>query len=103
MKKIVYKVIAYSCVTFFIVACGSENSDGSLKSTYSSCKITSSSALLAADREKDLSQCWNASGDGYESAGDAKQWCASEANTYISNTYLIGHSVEYSVDSTYCK
>lgn len=83
-------------------ACGS-NDDGSSKSTYSSCKITSSNALFAGDRESDLSQCWNAGGDGYESQGDAMQWCEKQVNAYIANNYLLGHSVVYAVESTNCK
>ncbi len=83
-------------------ACGS-NDDGSSKSTYSSCKITSSGALLAGDRDSDLSQCWNAGGNGYESKGDAMQWCAKQVNAYIANNYVFGHSVNYALESTYCK
>jgi len=85
-----------------ITGCGGENSDGSDKLTYSSCKITSSSALLASDREHDLSQCWNASGSGYEGQGDAQQWCEKQVNSYIANRYVFGHSVVYGVESTYC-
>lgn len=87
---------------FSLSACGS-NDDGSSKSTYSSCKITSSSALLASDRDHDLKQCWNAGGNGYESRGDAVQWCTRQVNSYISNRYIFGHTVEFSAESTYCK
>ena len=83
-------------------ACGS-NDDGSSKSTYSSCKITSSNALFAYDRDSDLSQCWNAGSDGYESQGDAMQWCEKQVNAYIANKYVFGHSVSYAVESTNCK
>ena len=88
--------------TLVLSACGGSNDDGSSKSTYSSCKIISSEALFASDRNNDLSQCWNAGGSGYESRGDALQWCAQQVNAYISNNYLIGHTVKYAVESTYC-
>ncbi len=88
-----------------IVGCGSENSDGSLKSTYSSCKITKSSALFAEDRVKDLQQCWNATGDGYgeENKADAMSWCRGLVDSYIAEEYIVGHSVEYALESAYCK
>jgi len=85
-----------------LVACGASNSDGSSKLTYSSCKITKSSALLASDRNMDLNQCWNASGKGYESKGDALQWCEKKINSYIADRYILGHSVSYAVESTNC-
>ncbi|MHA2937056.1 hypothetical protein ACXJY6_02050 [Vibrio sp. RC27] len=88
---------------FALAACDDSNDDGSSKSTYSSCKITSSQALFADDRDNDLKQCWDASGDGYESQGDAMQWCERQVNTYIDNQYLIGHTVSYAVESTNCK
>ncbi|WP_426369457.1 hypothetical protein [Pseudocolwellia sp. HL-MZ7] len=87
---------------FALTACGGSNDDGSSKSTYSSCKITSSKALFAADRSNDLEQCWNAGGKGYESKGDALQWCEQQVNTYIANQYLFGHTVEYAIESTNC-
>ena len=91
-------------VSFVVVlsACGS-NDDGSSKSTYSSCKITSSSVFLAGDRDSDLSQCWNASGDGYEGKGDALQWCEKQVNAYVADNYnFITPTIEYAVESTYC-
>jgi hypothetical protein len=97
MKKIFFVLVLAG-----LAGCGGSNSDGSSKSTYSSCKITSSNALFATDREHDLSQCWNASGSGYESQGDAQQWCEKQVNTYIANRYVIGHTVAYGVESTYC-
>lgn len=97
MKKILLASIAIT-----LLGCGGSNSDGSSKLTYSSCKITQSSALLAIDRENDLKQCWNAPSNGYESKGDAMQWCELQINAYIANNYLIGHSVTYAVESTYC-
>lgn len=96
MKK--YILLA---LTLTLVGCGS-NSDGSSKSTYSSCKITQSNAILASNRDNDLKQCWNASGNGYESQGDALQWCEKTVNNYLSYKYLVTHSVTYAVESTYC-
>lgn len=86
---------------FVLTACGT-NDDGSSKFTYSSCKITNSEALFAGDRANDLKQCWNAEGEGYESKGDAIQWCARQVNAYMANQYLFGHTVRYAAESTYC-
>ncbi|MCL2919388.1 hypothetical protein [Shewanella litorisediminis] len=97
MKKIIVLTLL-----IILQGCGGSNSDGSSKSTYSSCKITKSEAILATDREKDLRQCWNAPGQGYESQGDALQWCERQVNNYISSNYIVGHSVTYAVESTYC-
>jgi hypothetical protein len=96
MKKLL--ILSFALL---LSACGS-NDDGSSKSTYSSCKIISSEALFASDRNNDLSQCWNASGNGYESQGDALQWCEQQVNAYIADTYIFGHTVTYAVESTYC-
>ena len=96
------KLLILSAI-FALSACGGSNDDGSSKSTYSSCKITSSEALFATDRDKDLQQCWNAGGNGYESQGDAMQWCEQQVNAYIANNYLLGHTVSYAVESTNCK
>lgn len=95
------RCILLASFIIFTTGCGS-NSDGSDKTTYSSCKITSSNAILASDRNHDLSQCWNAPNNGYESQGDAIQWCEKQVNSYISNRYLFGHSVKYTAESTYC-
>jgi len=97
------KLIVSLITAFALSGCGGTNSDGSSKSTYNSCKIISSNALLASDRDNDLRQCWNASGNGYESKGDAMQWCERQINAYMSSRYVIGHSVSYMVESTYCK
>ena len=86
----------------FATGCGGSNSDGSDKTTYSSCKITSSNAMFASDREHDLSQCWNAPNNGYESQGDAVQWCEKQVNSYMSDRYIFGHSIKYAAESTYC-
>ncbi|GGN01112.1 hypothetical protein GCM10009124_33370 [Shewanella xiamenensis] len=88
---------------FALSGCGGSNSDGSSKSTYNSCKIISSQATFAADKDNDLKQCWNAPGNGYESKGDAMQWCERQINAYMSSRYVIGHTVSYMVESTYCK
>ena len=97
MKKLLILSFALT-----LSACGS-NDDGSDKATYSSCKITSSTAILAADRNNDLSQCWNADGNGYESQGDALQWCEKQINTYVANNYaLIPPTINYAVESTNC-
>ena len=89
-------------VALILSACGGSNSDGSSKSTYSSCKITSSEAMFSSDRENDLNQCWDADGDGYESQGDALQWCELQTTEYLSENYFFGHSIEYAIESTNC-
>lgn len=99
---ITIKILILFFAGLFLSGCGGENKDGSKKSTYSSCKITSSEALLASGREADLRQCWNAPGDGYESKGDAMQWCERSVSSYISDNYLLGHTVAYAVESTNC-
>ncbi len=96
------KALFILITVFSLSACGPTNNDGSSKLTYSSCKIISSNALFASDRDKDLRQCWNAAGNGYESKGDALQWCEREVNAYLSKEYLFGHTVTYSVESTNC-
>ena len=96
MKKLLMIPICLSLLSCL------DNEDGSNRSTYSSCKIISSQALFNSDREKDLSQCWNAPGDGYSTEADAKQWCSREVAGYLADAYLFGHTVEYAVESTYC-
>ena len=95
------KYLIILTISLIIIGCGA-NDDGSSKTTYSSCKITHSSALLTTDKNDDLSQCWNASGKGYESKGDALAWCQVEINTYMSKKYVLGHTIEYAVESTFC-
>ncbi len=85
--------------TLSIASC-EENSDGSDKTTYSSCSITESGALFSSDRAKDVSQCWD--GVNYKEKSLALTWCAEQVNTYIGNEYLIGHSTAYQVASTNC-
>lgn len=96
------KLLILSAI-FALSACDSSNDDGSSKLTYSSCKITSSQAMFATDRDNDLKQCWNAGGNGYESQGDAMQWCEKQVNAYIANQYILGVTVIYAVESTNCK
>jgi len=93
------RLISISLV-FFLVSCGGTNSDGSSKSTYSSCSITSSEALLASDRAKDVSQCWD--GVDYEEKSLALDWCAKKVTAYIGSEYILGHTVQYQVSSTNC-
>lgn len=85
-----------------LAACGGggDNSDGSKSSTYSSCTITKSDALLAGDRSKDLQQCWD--GVDYEEKNLAMNWCRQKVTQYIADEYIAGHSVEYEVASTNC-
>jgi hypothetical protein len=97
MNKKTLLILAFSLTT---ISCSSENSDGSDATTYSSCDITSSSAIFASDRELDVSQCWD--GVNFEEKSLALSWCAELVNTYISDRYLIGHAVEYQVASTNC-
>lgn len=81
---------------------GCKNEDGSNPYTYNSCMIYESSALFAADRAKDVSQCWNIPNGGYTKQSLAVDWCAQKVYTYIGSEYLIGHSVKYKIQSTYC-
>ena len=87
-------------LTLLIAGCVEENSDGSSKSTYSSCAIIESSALFAADRANDLNQCWD--GVDYKEKSLALNWCTQKVNTYIASRYTFGHSVKYQVTSTNC-
>lgn len=93
-------IIATMISSLSIISCSPENSDGSDPTTYSSCSITSSSALFASDRALDVSQCWD--GVDYKEKSLALSWCAELVNTYISEQYILGHSVEYTVASTNC-
>jgi hypothetical protein len=93
--------ISISFAIFALLSsCAAENSDGSDPRTYSSCSITDSSALLASDRAKDISQCWD--GVDYKEKSLALDWCAGLVSNYIAENYLVGHSVEYMVSSTNC-
>ena len=84
--------------TFLFLGCG-ENSDGSDKSTYSSCSITSSEAVWAEDRAEDINQCWD--GVDYEERSLALDWCRKKVANYMSR-YVVGHTVEFEVRSTNC-
>lgn len=95
MRNFILTLIALSMLT----GCG-ENEDGSSRSTYSSCRIISSEALLGSDRTNDLNQCWD--GVDIESQAEAMQWCAGLVNSYISNRYIFGHTVSYALASNNC-
>lgn len=95
MKKLTTLALIFS-----LTACGSEsNSDGSNKSTYTSCSITSSEAILASDRAEDVSQCWD--GVDFKEESLARDWCAKKVNSYIGK-YLFGPAIEYQIGSTNC-
>lgn len=96
------RFLAVVPILTILSACGggSENSDGSKASTYTSCTITSSEALLADDRATDLQQCWD--GVDYEEQNLALSWCRQKVSAYIDDQYAFGHPVEYEVASTNC-
>ena len=95
------KISALFLCSLAITSCGGgENSDGSDASTYTSCSITESQALLASDRAADVSQCWD--GVNYEEKSLALDWCKTKVNAYIGNRYIFGHSVQLQVASTNC-
>ena len=94
MKKISTAII----FIFLLQGCG-ENSDGSDKSTYSSCSITSSEAVWAEDRAEDISQCWD--GVDIEEKSLALDWCRKKVTHYMSK-YVFGHNVSLEVKSTNC-
>lgn len=93
------KLIIILGFSIFLASCGGTNSDGSNKSTYSSCSITESSALLASDRARDISQCWD--GVNIEEKALALDWCGKKASAYMER-YIIGHSYKIQVASTNC-
>jgi len=93
-------VILTTCLVLTACGGGGDNSDGSKASTYSSCTITKSEALLASDRATDLKQCWD--GVDYEEQNLALNWCSQKVSDYIASAYLLGHSVEFEVASTNC-
>ena len=79
---------------------GSKNPDTSNKTTYSSCNITSSEAILLSDKTSDINQCWD--GVNYKEYSLAEDWCKGKIYNYMNSRYLIGHSVEYRISSTNC-
>ena len=87
-------------VCILVTSCGSVNSDGSDATTYTSCSITSSEALLAGDRASDVAQCWD--GLDYKEKSLALTWCTQQVTTYIGARYIFGHAVQYTVASTNC-
>jgi len=93
------KLITILGCALLVSSCGGKNSDGSDKTTYSSCSITESSALLASDRARDISQCWD--GVDIEEKSLALDWCGKKASAYMGR-YLIGHSYKIKVASTNC-
>lgn len=97
MKKLILLIMIFS-----VSSCRLMNLDGSSILTYSSCIITRSEAEFLDDRNMDLSQCWNASGFGYENREDALQACSEKVTAYIDDRYIISHSVSYAVKSSYC-
>jgi hypothetical protein len=102
MKQNTFYIILIS-IGFLFLACD-ENSDGSSKSTYSSCKIVASGSMLAEDRNNDLQQCWNISDT--ESQEYALNQCEAKVQEYLDDTYifngLLSDGYQYSVQSTYC-
>ncbi|MGO2137038.1 MAG: hypothetical protein ACTH3S_16605 [Marinobacter sp.] len=95
------RLVTALATTFILAACGgSENSDGSKKSTYSSCSITKSEALFAGDLANDLKQCWD--GVNYEEQNLALKWCQQKVSAYMDSAYIVGHSIEFEVASTNC-
>ncbi|MDM8524412.1 hypothetical protein QUF80_13675 [Desulfococcaceae bacterium HSG8] len=51
MSKTLVSAVFVLLIAGLLGCSGAENSDGSSKSTYSSCKITSSNALFNSDRQ----------------------------------------------------
>jgi len=93
------KYIIISVAAILLSACGDGGSDGDA-STYDTCQIQQSSALLATDRARDLSQCWRI--QPTEDQRNALSQCKSLVSSYLSRQYVFGHSVEYSVSSSSC-
>ena len=93
------KPLAILICSLALTSCGGENSDGSSKSTYSSCSITESHAILASDKARDVSQCWD--GVNYKEKSLALDWCSKKVNTYMGR-YVFGHTIKYQVTSTNC-
>ncbi len=93
------KLITIIGCALFVSSCGGSNSDGSDKTTYSSCSITDSSALLASDRARDIRQCWD--GVDIKEKSLALDWCSKKASTYMGR-YIFGHSYKIKVASTNC-
>lgn len=91
------KYLSIAVIALLLTGC--TNSDGSDPTTYSSCSITSSSALFANHRASDVRQCWD--GVDYEERSLAMSWCATKVNSYMGK-YVFGHSIEYQLASTNC-
>ncbi|OPX27182.1 MAG: hypothetical protein B1H07_02180 [Campylobacteraceae bacterium 4484_166] len=74
--------------SFLFVGCGSDDDKSTYnKSTYTTCKITNSTALLAENRERDERQCWS---DGSQTdKTKALTWCTNKAYDYCNAQYMI--------------
>ncbi len=86
--------------TFLLFACGGEGGSDNDPSTYDTCRITQSSAALASDRARDLSQCWSIQPTSDKQSALAQ--CKSRVSSYLASEYLFGPSVEFSVTSSSC-
>lgn len=93
------KYIFIFLATTLLSACGEGGSDGQA-STYDTCRITQSSALFAADRAKDVSQCWRIQSTSDQQ--NALSQCGTLTSNYISKEYIFGHTVDYSISSSSC-
>lgn len=97
------KKIFVAATLFALAGCNSEDSShyNPSSSSYSSCRIIQSEALLASDRTQDLKQCWNALG-GYYSKSSALSWCEREVTDYMRRNYSHIHSVTLQVSTSNC-
>lgn len=93
------KLMALAIIIGLTACGGGTNSDGSSKSTYTSCSITNSKALLASDRATDVSQCWD--DVDFKNKSLARDWCTKKVNAYMGK-YIFGHDIEFMVSSTNC-
>lgn len=80
-----------------------EDDDGVFATTYVSCQVISSNAPSEAEREADLSQCWNAVNGGYDNAQEGLAWCHETVVEYMDATYPIDHNIGYEIQTRYCE
>jgi hypothetical protein len=80
-----------------LAACGDGDSD---KSTYNTCRITDSGALLAAERANDIAQCWDIRHT--KDKNDALGQCNTLVSSYMGRNYTFGHDITYQVSSSAC-